>query len=398
MKIGILTYHYSNNYGGVLQSYALYKAIKKSGLNVEIINFVPSSYRNSSILYETGLRKNIFKIDKKDLKLKLLLSRIYLKSKYNNIIISKFDSFRKEFIEMSKQVDEFEFLNILNDYDAIFVGSDQVWHPSQRSRKEYFLGYDNFKGKRISYAADSTISTISTISNDVKEKLKNELSNFDCISVRNQHSFEFVKTITSKCVPIVADPTLLIDFNEVTKSSNIVKKMSEKYILVYALGKEVIGTNQKVIDRIKEKYGNIKVYSIIIPTMKFNVPNYADEVLYDLGPIDWLNAFKNATFILTDSFHGTLFSMKFRKPFISYYAEKMRSTRFVDLGIRYGIEDFIINNFEDIDEKRSLTKLPDFDSIEKIINEQIQSSEDYLKKSLENFMSIPAIKNEKRCK
>jgi hypothetical protein len=377
-KVGIISYHYSNNYGGVLQNYALYNYINRLGYEVETINYVQSYVNLKSIFYNSGLRKNIIRMIKEgDFNLKKLSKRLYVKSKYNDKIISKFDEFRNDYCRLSVRVDEKNIYSILQDYEAIIVGSDQVWSPGARSNKVYFLDFgDCYNGLKFSYAADSTTSEVDSRQ---KDRLKTLIEDFDAVSVRNQHSFEFVKRITGKEVSIVVDPTLLIDFSDITQDSFYSNyRCEEKYILVYVLGNELSGSNREVINKIKKKYGNIKVYAVIIPTMKFNMCNYADKVLYDLGPIEWLNMIKNATFILTDSFHGTLFSIKFRRPFLAYYTEKLRSTRFEDLGKRYGIDEFIVSDINEIDKKNSLDKLPDFNKIEEILLAQQNDSIGFL--------------------
>lgn len=378
-KIGLLTYHYSNNYGGVLQSYSLYKYLESKGFEVEIINYIPSYVNLENIFYATGLRKNIFKMKKADIiPISNLINRISIKKKYSKSIVRKFNSFRNKNMRISSHVDENDLHTVLNDYKTIIVGSDQVWSPGERSKKIYFLDYDKFQGQRISYAADSTIEHIN---NKHYENLRRSLNNFDAISVRNEHSFQFVKKVTNVDAEIVVDPTLLWDFKNIDDHIDD-HLYSEGYILVYVLGKEIDGSNTQLIKKIREKYGDLKVIAITIPTRKFNKCNYADEVVYDLGPEGWLNLFKKATFVLTDSFHGTLFSLKFKRPFLAYYAEKLRATRFIDLGKRYGISDFIINDIDEIDIKNSLSKLPNYDEVEKLISMHIKSSEVFLKKAL----------------
>ena len=379
IKIGILTYHYSNNFGGVLQSYALYKHLKSIGANVEILNFVPLNYNNRSILFETGIRKNIFKMKIEDIDPKLLANRILIKKRYSKEIIRKFDLFRDS-MEMSEKVNEGNITSVINNYDVIIVGSDQVWSSGQRNKKEYFLGFDNrFKGKKISYAADSTISEVDP---NQANKLKGYLEDFDFISVRNDHTHKFVKTLIGRSAPIVVDPTILFNFDNFEESNINTLIKDEKYILVYALGKEINGTNKKAIEKIKQIYGDIKVYSVVIPTMKFNLCNYADKVFYDIGPLEWIDLFKNASFIYTDSYHGVLFSLKYHKPFLAYYTEKLRATRFIDLGKRYSIDKYIVQNIREIDDNKLLDRLPDFNSIDKIIDLQKISSLEFLKKAL----------------
>lgn len=375
-KIGILTFHYSNNYGGVLQSLALHNTVKELGYDVEIINYIPKSYQPYNLTRNLGISKNIFKNKLSNLNVINISQKVKIMNKYSKSIMNKFDSYREEKANYSKRVDEDSLETILNNYSAIIVGSDQVWNPSQRRNPIYFLNFgDKYKGKKISYAPDSTIRDVNP---EDLQVLKKALGEFHHISVRNDHSFDFVKSVIDKEAEIVADPTLLFDFNNLGK-----KESSEgEYILTYVLGKEIDGSHGKVIEKIRSKYGNLPVYSIKIPTMNFDLSPFADKVFYDLNPEEWMSMFKNAKFVYTDSFHGVLFSLKYHKPFLAYYTEKLRATRFIDLGKRYNIDKYIVQNKAEIDEKQALDVAPDFNSIDKIIESQKKTSLDFLRNAL----------------
>ena len=116
--------------------------------------------------------------------------------------------------------------------------------------------------------------------------------------------------------------------------------------------------------------------------MKFNLCDYADRVFYDLGPEEWLDMIRNATFVFTDSFHGTLFSLKFHRPFLAYYAEDMRATRFIDLEKRYQIERYLVTSVDEIDTKGSLLEEPDYKVIDRAIREHVDFSIKFLKEAL----------------
>lgn len=375
MKIGILTFHYSNNYGGVLQCYALQETIKKMGYDVEVIDYVPSSYDANNIFSGLGLSKNPFK--NKNINILDILRIIKIKKKNNKKITNRFDHFRVNNMNLSNKVDENLLDSIIDKYDLIITGSDQVWNPLQRKKREYFLDFkDKYNGIRISYAADSTTENVD---NEDRLRLEKVLNEYNYISVRNEHSRKFVENIINKDPIIVADPTLLHDFNEISDKNN-----KGEYILTYVLGKEINGTHKKTIEMVKEKYGDIHVYSIVIPNMNFKLYDYADKTYYDLDPKQWVTMFKNAKFIYTDSFHGVLFSLKFHKPFLAYYTEKLRSTRFIDLKNRYKIDRFIVESIDDIKEKESLDYIPNFEEIDGIINKQVLISKEYLNKALKD--------------
>lgn len=371
-KIGILTFHYSNNYGGVLQALALQRVLEADKFECEIINFVPSTYRINKIISNLGIRRNPFKNNINNLNIIKQIKKIIIMKRYNSIITHKFDLFRLNEMKMSRQVDEFSLEKILSNYDSIIVGSDQIWNPGQRNKPEYFLDFnENYSGRKISYSADSSVSEIYTN----QRILKKALSEFSYISVRNKHSYDFVFAILNKESEITVDPTLLYDFQVSEKKI----KIEEPFILTYILGKEISGSNKKAIEKIKRVYGDLNVYSILIPTQEFNIPTYADKVFYDLDPNEWLSIFKKAAFVFTDSYHGTIFSLKFHIPFLAYYTETLRSTRFIDLGKRYKLEKYIIESALDIDVKNCLIEKPNFTNIDICINEHIEKSKKFLK-------------------
>jgi hypothetical protein len=368
-KTGILTFHYSNNHGGVLQSYALYDYLKSRNSDAEIINHIPSRYKYDKILRGTGLASRAAPRD--------ILQRIKIRREFGEAICEKFDRFRDTNLRMSAEVDERSITNILGDYETIIVGSDQVWNPSQRRSNIYFLGFNQFfRGTKMSYAADSTVSDIDP---KHREKLRRELSDFTAISVRNEHSQEFVERLTGKSVPIVADPTVLCDFNKLhLREKRVIS--NEKYIFVYVLGKDIEGTNKRAIEKIKQVHGDMPVYGVVDPTREFNVNIccYADEVFYDSDPTEWIELLRNAAFVYTDSFHGTLFSLKFHKPFLAYCAERGRASRFIDLRDRYGIDRFIVSSVAEMGAKRSLEQYPDFNSIDCLVEDHKRTSIEFL--------------------
>lgn len=381
IKIGILTFHYSNNYGAVIQCLSLQKQIESMGYGVEIINFVPSTSKMKELIKNLGFRKksgrNISFISRTaEAARKLSIMILHAHSLHQ-----KFTEFRKKELKLSRRVNERSIRTLISEYDVIIAGSDQIWNPTQRKRPYYFLDFGkDFKGFKISYAADSTTSEITSESLD---NLKKALCDFYYISVRNEHSLQFVKNITGYECDITADPTVLYDF--LHRSS---EKSDEKYILVYILGKEIEGSHFQVVKKIKEKYGNLPVYSIKIPTMNFEFFDYADKTFYNAGPAKWLQLIREAAFVYTDSFHGVLFSLKYHRPFLAYYTEKLRETRFFDLGKRYGIEKYLIRNVDEIEIKNSINIPADFDEIDKLL----EIHKDFSLNCLSNILRKVSIK------
>ena len=244
-KIGILTFHYSNNYGGVLQAYSLYKYIKDRGYEVEIINYIPENYKPKNIIRNLGIKKGHYIKQLTGRNLFNILSKVITKMKYSHHIIEKFNKFRIDNFALSQEC-YFENISlVLKDYDILIVGSDQVWNPSQRVSPIYFLDFPEISSHqlKVSYAADCTTEEFIGDERNITRALKN----FDYISVRNTHTQDYVFKHLQFKPKIVCDPTLLCDFNFL-KSSEIAYG---DYILEYVLGEEIPGGNRVAISKLQ---------------------------------------------------------------------------------------------------------------------------------------------------
>ena len=356
-KVGILTFHYGYNYGGVLQAYALQQFLLSKGFEVEIINYIPQTYK-ISLLYGASKRNILASL------LKIIANLLnQRKSK------EKFDQFRNENLHLTRQIVTISDLQIVSgNFDAIIVGSDQIWNPWQHDKKVYFLDYDLPKGiKKISYAPCCAINNIVEKN---KNSLRKSLLDFTDISVRNTITQDFVYTLIHKPCKIVLDPTYLWSFNELIEQDYI----KEKYILTYIIGKDLNSDNNAAIKKIKNLYGNLPIYAIIIGAVAGVISvKWADKVVYDASPKDWLNYINNAELLFTDSFHGVVFAMKFRTKFIGYYSEELRASRFIDMKERYQLDDFIVNSLGQIkyiDDNQYLNKMYTVDQLNNLLLEE----------------------------
>lgn len=367
-KIGVLTFSYGSNFGGTFQCIGMYKVLKDVlKKEVEILNYIPKKMYNYKIMYLSGVKtKN--KID---------LKKIMIKLKYAKKGINKFENFRKKELKITEPLSEKNFFLKVKEYTDLIVGSDQVWNTTGGMRGAYFFEeIENIN--KISYAA---CSGSDFYKEEDKERLKNAINDFNHISVRNNHTYNFTKRLTSRDSEIVCDPSILHDYKEYL----IQEKPKEKYILTYILGAEINGGHVQILKNIKEKVGNFKIIAIGIAyagSGSLQFYPWADEVFYDASPEDWLNLINNAEFIYTDSYHGVLFSMKFHKKFLAYYSEKARASRFVDLAERYKVEDWIINTTDDLKSKNSLEKEIDYIKVDKLLDEHREYSLNFLKKAL----------------
>lgn len=376
-KIGILTFSYGSNYGGTLQCIGLFKFLRKYNFDVKVINYIKPDIYSYKSKYLSGIfiRKD-FKYDLRSFN--EILKKIFFKFKYVNSILNKFELFRKNNLIMTEpgnNINEIIELSLHNDLDYIIVGSDQVWN----SASEYFLNeIKNNNVKKISYAA---CSGQKYEYRDNKKFLIDALKKFKAISVRNEHTQQMVQELINIKPSVVCDPSLLWDYKEFLQEN--FKK--EKYILTYILGDDIHEGNEEVIKKIKEIYGDLKVIAIGIPFSRsgsLRLYKWADEVLYDSSPEEWLNLINYAEFVYTDSYHGILFSIKFHKQFLGYYTEKARAPRLIDLARRYKIEENIVNTFEEAVEKKSISNKINYEVVDILIEEHKKYSIEFLKKAL----------------
>lgn len=326
-----------NNYGGCLQAVALQRVIKDLGEDVETINY--REYLNS--------KKNI----------KELLKQIVY---YNRNI--KFNNFRKNYLLLSKQVIKIED----DEKSKYIVGSDQVWNPNimYSIRKNFFLNFVKDKNRKFSYAA-SVGSEI--LDEENEDKIVSMLNDFKLISIREKSSKELLKKVKTPIFEVL-DPTLLLSKDEwdVYKDKSYNKN---NYTLVYMLGvtNDIInGINNNIIDNIME----------ISYKKHFKKTKYLQN---GFGPSEFISAIDNSNCVITNSFHGMVFSIIYHKDFFVVLRDSMNS-RIYDLLDNLGLTDRIINinnenkininnhiDYREVDQKLNNIKEDSINFIKKII-------------------------------
>ena len=343
-KIGIITLNGNNNFGNKLQNYALKKVIEKLKFNVETLWFN----------------------DEYDAKKMLLKKILFYNKKYRREIL--FDKFTKKYLNrkifLGKHDEDFKFI----------VGSDQVWNYKfsgvNRHFERYFLKFSPSK-KNVSYAASISANDIST---DYIDIFKDGINNFSFLSVREDLAQKIlIEKITKKNVEIVLDPTKLLSKKECDYLiENKSKKISNNYILNYFLGEQSI--NQKnAIKSFAEKY-NYKIIDLLDEKSEY----YASD------PTDFLYLIKNASLICTDSFHASVFSIIFDKPFVvfdrEYKGSKIMGSRIDTLISKFQLENRKYNGKEISSENLQ----HDYLNAYKILEYEKNKSINFLKKALES--------------
>jgi len=294
---------------------------------VEIINYAPLSTVRSYRIYSFKSNTII-----KQFLLYGLTSYYYLALKKKK---NRFHSFVKKSLNLSKEsyLTEQEFLKNTPKYDIYITGSDQVFNPNNPySKRIYFLDFPKQNSKKIAYAPSFGITHFSE---EQKKQIASFISSFDALSCRENEGANFLTSITGNKVPIVLDPVFLLSEKEWNKVI-VSPKNKDKYIFIYDLnGGEAL---VKIANKIKEKTG----YRIICCTSKITAFYHIDKQLYNLGPLELLGYIKNAEYVVTDSFHGTAFSVVFNKRFFSYIAILRTSSRIISLLKNLGIDNRVV--------------------------------------------------------
>lgn len=313
MRVGLLTFRWVYNYGALLQAYALRRVMASMGARVEFINYVLPEHE-SPLVRGIGVRDGSF-IWRAPLRL-------------------RFEAFRRLHLPATKRVcDAAELERLSTAYDAIVVGSDQVWSGKVHNGfyPAYFLDFvKEDRIRRISYAAcfgqkDQPAETLQGAGRLLKR--------FDHLSVRNKMSQDLVKQLSGRSSLITQDPTIIHDFAEFSRR----EASPGQYILVYSLAADRQGLGEAVVARVREQFRMPVV--TVWPGLGFTG---ADRLARSVGPLQWLRLFQNAGFICTDSFHGTAFAVKFRKPFVAWAGA--RPERLRDLLAGLGLHERLVTD------------------------------------------------------
>lgn len=364
-RVGILSMQRIKNYGSFLQAYALKSIIEELGHSVEFVDYhvgdplVESKKDKSKFLKGMDVFKGEEPIIQK-------LKYIYHKS-----------TFEKKFFNILKIENQ---KNYNPKLDTLVIGSDEVFNCIQSNPNVGYslelFGKNNNANKVITYAASFGNTTIDKIEKYNKsEELASLLKKIDNISVRDKNSGDVIRKLTNRDVSYNLDPVLIYDY----MNKNIVPEMciKEKYILVYAYSGRIKRQESDYIKKIA-KQRNLKVYSI------GGAQKCADKFI-DCSPFEVFSYFKNAEFIITDTFHGSIFSIVTHRPFITLVRKSIgenygNEEKLTDLLERLKLDNRIVYNYEDIESK--LEESIDYKEIESLLSNERKKSIEYLEEKI----------------
>ena len=390
-KIGLVSCYFKNNYGSQLQAYATQKILKEYGFDVETINVSKNKdFSNGKKKYYLSQVFNFNFIKTKFGMVKLLIDKKINKELGKNISIrnSKLKEFRKNYNLSTAYKNYLELKEASKLYDYIVVGSDQLWLPVNVVADYYTLNWVDESVKTISY---STSFGVSNVPKKYENKYKKFLNKIDCISTREDAGQKIIKNLTDRNAQVVCDPTILFnkdEWMEIQKQEPIYK---DKYILCYFLGNSI--EYRKFAERLKEKTG-CKIVSInhCDEYVKYS-DKFADEIPYDIDPGDFLNLIRNAEFVCTDSFHGTVFSLINNRKFFCFRRHNKKSknstnSRLDSLLVRVNLNKRLLDGNEEIEEVLSWDI--DFEDV----NQKIEEFRNDSKAFLENALNVQEYKEE----
>ena len=363
-KVVLVTFT-DGNYGTILQAYAMSKVLENCGCKVSLISSFPEKYD-----------------------LRLFLKYWYVKIGLSNLMFRirgidkrgmSFISFKNNCLPMTYLYHKRQLGNIVRSHDIFITGSDQIWNVYHQWNPNFFLSFAKGK-KKIAYSSSIGTNGFPT---PYKNDIKCYLNDFCHIGVREQNAVKILSELTGrKDIKKVLDPVFLLSKEEWKTLSQTARNMPKKYMLVYLIGSNVYYGEQ--VAAIASYY---ECEVVVIPSFENgNISNMMDggvTILNDVGPEDFVHLIRNASFVCTDSFHATCFSVLFHKTFVelkrfSDTDERSQNSRIYDFLSAYGLT----NRMFDMQGERWKEKVIDYSSVQKQLDKDISLSRDYLIKSL----------------
>lgn len=362
-KVGILTFHNFINYGAILQAYALQKKVGDLGFDAEVIDYTSAITGTSSALSAKDVFFKLLRYTIKPPDIKHLKRRIEL------LVIKRIEDFlfRRDLEKREKSFNHFRrnYLKISNSsynrdnimkaelvYDSVITGSDQVWNPLITQHDlNFFLSFLSNNNKKISYAA--SFGSCNNIPEEFKLKISKAIEDIKYLSIREASGAEMIRHISNREALVVVDPTLLLtisEWDEIIPQNRI----KEPYIFCYAF------FDVPEVRRLCKHLSKITGFRIIRLSLYHDsfqrIKEYFDTsttYVNDSGPLDFLSYFKGASIVVTNSFHGILFSINFKKDFF-VIPPLHGAERVFDILKRYNLTNRLSRKEDTLPDKRDI--------------------------------------------
>lgn len=383
-KVALAINYDYHDYGGMLQAFATQKALTKIGVDSEAIDFECLKGDINKRKWQYFL-SNIFDLTIVKEKGRVIAKKI--RTRLNGDLKEKlaerdaaFDAFCKEGFKVSRKFSSWQDLsNGCHDYDAVIVGSDQLWLPSNVAGDYYTLNFVPNDVRKIAYATSFGVGA-------VPEKMRGQyaqyLNRIECLSARETSGQDIIKECTRRDAPLVCDPTLLLekeDWDEIATDKRIVK---DDYVFCYFMGDNP--EQREFVKRLAKAKGLKIVAFLHLDQYIAADEDYVDYAPYNISPADFVNLVKNANYVCTDSFHGTVFSIIFSKNFFTFKrfnrkASLSTNTRLTSLLNRLGLNERLFTGEESVDGNLNVCN---YEQVQQNLKAFRADSFNYLKKSI----------------
>ncbi|PWJ65605.1 Polysaccharide pyruvyl transferase [Fibrobacter sp. UWB15] len=375
-KIGLITF-YQNNYGSILQCFSTKSLLRTLNYDCDVLCL--SEYqRNDIIIRLCKFVRLVGKILRyPSFCISLAKSKLYgncLTTKLTTRTIEEMNSFVKSYLKPVEISNKVLKKDGEKRYNLFIAGSDQIWNLSSLFYSFYFLTFAP-REKRISFAVSFGISQIPKYNQKELQKVLNE---YNYISVREETGVEIVKKYSNTKVCRIADPTFIYNADEWRDFAKDAVIPSQKYILVHFLNEP----NEIALESMAwlSKQLNLDVIAL---GYKYDVFDKLKRFTFmDGGPWEYVSMIDHAEFVLTDSFHSSLFSINFNKRFFVFhrdYSVSKQTSRISDLLKRFGMDNRLIENV-DILKNIYLEYLPEETSV--VLKKERATIRDYIQKSI----------------
>lgn len=383
MKIGIMTSNaaFLDNYGAVLQAFAMTSQLEMWGDTPEIINYQYSTGEQIvsaeySVDRSVKARLKYIFSDEVSIRQKVLYRCARNKRELQTELFRQF--VKKNIpIDLHGVITYDDLKNQKLKYDCLICGSDQVWNPlihSKRNDPGFFLQFGSETCKRIAYAPSFGISVLP---DEAKTNLKEYTDRFDALSVREKSGAEIMSGVCGRDVPVVLDPTMMADPSVWKKFDKMPVGMPNQYILVYRFGRMAYMEKQ-----IKHIASELKLPVLEIPV---SIESYGkgSKLLFGVGPEEFVSLIRNAKMVLTDSFHASVFSILNHTPFYTFLRqgkneENNMNSRMENLLEMVGLQDRLIYPDSEILEVSEI----DYQNADEILTKKREASQEYLQSAL----------------
>ena len=372
-KVGLVSVR-NYNYGSILQAYALQQELFAAGIDNELIyykkrNVVKQALRIFNLPLLMAKTKDVWRVieGKTNPKLKPIISgrnRAFSNFLKDNFVFTPCLSGKKQLVDYTKK------------FDAFILGSDQVWNPMLLGGDYYTLTWVDSRRPKVTYASSFGVSEIPA--SQVK-KTKEYLSRFSMISVREKQGAEIVEKLTGKKAEVCCDPTVLTDRKRWDELSGACPFVSEKYIFCYFIGNN---PSQREFAKKLAQKTDCKILAVkhIDEYIKSD-DDFGNIDYLEVGPKEFVNFIRYATYVCTDSFHGTMYNKTFFtfKRFSDSQKSSMNS-RVKNILSIVGLSNRLFEN--SITPDAALAYQVDWSDVNKRLNDFRKSSREYFERAV----------------